>query len=36
MKKNIYIGKEEKKEDREDGAAVSGRKWNRKEKKLIY
>ena len=30
------IGKEEKKEDGEDGAAVSGRKWNRKEKQKTY
>ena len=38
-KEEKKIGKEEKKEDgqdEEDGAAVTGRKWNRKEKKLIY
>ena len=38
-RKKKKIGKKEKKEneeDEEDGAAVSGRKWNRKEKKNLF
>ena len=35
MKKK-KLGKEEKKEYREDRAAVSGRKWNRKGKKNLF